>query len=242
MQKGTFIKSACLALAVAAAPVHAAIMEIGNINRDTISGLDWLDLTASQGLSMREVREQMGEGGAFQGYRYATMQEFDTLVTNFGYTAVNTNCKLGKFCDTEKDNHGLNGQGELIETMIRTLGDTQAAYYDRLIGDIAIQADGAGGSWGILGETHWLYDEWFHTARIWDNETKLNGADWGDHKDEVSSAMPFHMVRDTSAVWGYGSFLVKEVAPVPIPAAVWLFASGLLSLSVMRRFGRTTSK
>lgn len=50
-----------------------------NITRDTSSGLDWLDLTLSSGLSYAEVSAEFGDGGKFEGFRHATTGDIEGL-------------------------------------------------------------------------------------------------------------------------------------------------------------------
>lgn len=46
---------------------------------DTNTGLEWLNLRFSQGLSIRQVLAQTGPGGRFAGFEYATGDQFVTL-------------------------------------------------------------------------------------------------------------------------------------------------------------------
>lgn len=55
-----------------------------NITRDTQSGLDWLDVTLSTGYSYNQVIEQLGDGGAFEGFRHATEAELVDLFEHSG--------------------------------------------------------------------------------------------------------------------------------------------------------------
>jgi len=66
------------------------------ITRDTTSGLEWLDLTESRDLSFNYVSSQLGAGGEFEGWHYATAGEVDTFIDSAGgtgpydgYSAVN---------------------------------------------------------------------------------------------------------------------------------------------------------
>lgn len=54
------------------------------LTRDTDQGLDFLDLTLSQGRSFNDVSGEFGIGGDFEGFRYATIDEFIQLANNFG--------------------------------------------------------------------------------------------------------------------------------------------------------------
>jgi hypothetical protein len=54
------------------------------LTRDTGQGLDFLDLTEAAARSYNDVSSHFGAGGDFEGFRYATMAEIDTLWTNAG--------------------------------------------------------------------------------------------------------------------------------------------------------------
>lgn len=208
---------------------HAAILDLGTITRDTSTGLDWLDVTETINLSYNQVTAQMGAGGDYEEYRYATMSELDQLIMNFGYTAVNQNCSYTALhCDT-----GINGDSALIEYMIKTLGDTYQAYSDSQGVLITSLLDGAGYTHGILGSqqrTSGKYD----VGAILDNELvwRDGGGYYSDDDDVVLSS---HSAKSgTYHLLSMGSFLVAPSA-VPIPAAGWLFGSALIGLVGMKR-------
>jgi hypothetical protein len=65
------------------------IYGVGSFTRDTASGLDWLDLTSSGTRSYRDMSGLDGTsefvaGGAFEGLRYATLDEIAQLWINAG--------------------------------------------------------------------------------------------------------------------------------------------------------------
>lgn len=60
----------------------------GDCTLDTVTGLQWLDLTESTNLSFNFVSTQFGSGGQFEGYRYASEAEVFTLFTDAGFTNV----------------------------------------------------------------------------------------------------------------------------------------------------------
>ena len=66
---------------------NAALLDLGGFTADTNSGLDWLDLTATQSLSYNELVVATGPGGAFEEYRLATVAEVDTLFIAAGLPA-----------------------------------------------------------------------------------------------------------------------------------------------------------
>jgi hypothetical protein len=82
------ICAACLALAAwASQSAQAAFIQTSDPRfgvdsgvLDTNTGLEWLKVTFSQGLSANQVSPQLGLGGVFSGFRYATRSEFSGLI------------------------------------------------------------------------------------------------------------------------------------------------------------------
>lgn len=58
----------------------------GTITRDTVSGLEWLDLAVTQGISWGTVESELAPGGAYDGFRFALREEFEQLAINAGAT------------------------------------------------------------------------------------------------------------------------------------------------------------
>jgi hypothetical protein len=54
------------------------------ITRDSDTGLHWLDLTLSAGLSHTEILQELGPGGTFDGFELATEAEVAELFVNAG--------------------------------------------------------------------------------------------------------------------------------------------------------------
>ena len=54
------------------------------IMRDSATGLEWLNLTATINRSYNDVLTQLGNGGEFEGWRYATVNETKTIFSKFG--------------------------------------------------------------------------------------------------------------------------------------------------------------
>jgi hypothetical protein len=70
------------------AAANANLVDRGLVTYDTRSGLEWLDLSQTQGLSFDQVSTQLGTGGLYAGYRYATSLEAQGLLTEFGLPIV----------------------------------------------------------------------------------------------------------------------------------------------------------
>jgi hypothetical protein len=60
---------------VSAAPIGAL---------DPSTNLEWLSVRATEGMTFNEVSSQLGAGGSFAGYRYATRSELQTFTGDFG--------------------------------------------------------------------------------------------------------------------------------------------------------------
>ena len=68
--------------------VDSAIFGPGTLTRDTVQGLDFLDLEDTLGRSFQDVSSQLGSGGEFEGFRYATFDEIESLVSNYNSPAT----------------------------------------------------------------------------------------------------------------------------------------------------------
>lgn len=63
-------------------PAAAALINLGDVTRDTKTGLEWLDVTLSAGLDFRQI--VAGEGGWFaDGWRYASEFEVRALMQEY---------------------------------------------------------------------------------------------------------------------------------------------------------------
>lgn len=82
--------------ACASAFVNAALLSVdwksaGDklLTRDTVAGLEWLDLSVTYGYTGSSVGTLTGAGGLAEGFRWATTQEFFSLYTNAGLPTSN---------------------------------------------------------------------------------------------------------------------------------------------------------
>ena len=92
----------------------AEIIDNGSYTTDTESGLDWLDVPITANKSYNTIFDQLGPGGEFDGFRYATAQEFNTLISH--YTAVSrSQTQVRQVLDASTD----------PDNLMRMLGSTQ---------------------------------------------------------------------------------------------------------------------
>ena len=207
---------------LAAAPAHAALITTdwlvpgdGLVVRDTTSGLEWLNLTQTANLSYAQVSAELGAGGGFEGWRYASNAEVVGLFGDyFGISlAAAFYGELPAFVDpgvrlaSETLSDGVSGGSDI---------NSPNANY-RLIGFTADVRDN--GNPFVLGaRSRWTDTDYF-TVR--DPLDTLDYAGWD----------PNALITDTTFAHEWvGSYLVRPTA-VPLPAAAWLLGSGLLLLA-----------
>ncbi|RKZ67885.1 MAG: hypothetical protein DRQ44_05080 [Gammaproteobacteria bacterium] len=85
-----FICLAVVSFNTSAALVSTNWKTVGDnlITRDTDSGLEWLDLTETTGLSYNDVSSKFSEGEQFAGWSYASITEVRELLNNAGGSGV----------------------------------------------------------------------------------------------------------------------------------------------------------
>ena len=172
---------------------NTAILDLGKITRDTDTGLNWLDVSESSGLSHNEVLGLMSSGERFSGYRHAKLIEVQQLFVNAGITGF------------------INGDNDFNYIPVKDLAHLlfEASYdFNGVTGLTAFEPD------SVFGES----SAYVSLVFIDSNMTGSTGIGYTTYRD---FSMP-----------GFGHFLV---APVPIPAAAWLFGSALVGLIGMKR-------
>ena len=74
-------------LALSVTHIEAVIIDLGNISQDTVSGLEWMDLTESTSISFNDVVAGFTDADSmFFGWRHATINEVTTFWSNAGIT------------------------------------------------------------------------------------------------------------------------------------------------------------
>ncbi len=171
------------------------------ITEDTATGLQWLDLSETYGLSYEFVSSQFGAGGQFEGFRYATQDEVVALWANFGID-------LSAGAPTS-----MNGTDPAVEMAADLLGNTWCTYacFDYPHGVSGITSATSGAAHYAMGA--YQTDFGFTTYETADSQLV---------SDSLTNIEP------------YGSYLVFG-AQVPVPAALWLFGSGLALFGFVRR-------
>ena len=207
--KSTLLTATALVLS---SNINAATISIdwqstgdGLITRDTSSGLDWLDLTQTTGMTYDSVIAGQVAGGQFDGWRYASVDEVNTLLkTNFGIDLYASNFTVGPMPAG-------------LATAISFLGDTSSSGNAEWTGITGVtnQKDADRARHLSVGAEYWTTTQTFfnrvdpnlNTSYRWDNSFYNGSGSW--------------LVATTP--W-------EPAAVVPVPAAVWLLGSGLIGL------------
>jgi len=202
--------------------VRAGFISIGDakfgadsVTLDTETGLEWLDITQSTGLSYSIVMDQFASGGVYEGFRYAT--ELD-VITFFDHAGVRNSLlgSIGKeglpasFESAVEDFMALTGFYNAGPPSDRTLVRNNTALYDD--GDPADDVSPIGLAWVQVSIVTGIPDPALSSGIV-QNAIGINGS---------SPTQGNWLVRDT-------------VSPVPEPSSLVLLVTGAIGLIGYRR-------
>jgi len=208
---------ACLPLVALPLIAHANLVDHGVDTFDTQSGLEWLDLNQTQGLSFDEVSAQLGAGGTYAGYRYATTAEAQNLLGQFGLPIVSYTAYAG------------------------SPWASNLASFDALLG---LNVHGLGPGYAFEAETGGTHDG-YHEL-FYGYGSAMNTAMNSDPNDAVGAGDRL-VSQSTEVTIGYAGayaernlshFLVREgasVTAVPEPGTYALMLAGLAAIGLAGR-------
>jgi hypothetical protein len=88
------------------------------ITYHTETGLEWLDVSLTANISVKQMISALQSGGQFEVWRYATMQELDVLIQGFNAQYACYSCALDMdervFAGSQFGVHIWEGQGEYL--------------------------------------------------------------------------------------------------------------------------------
>jgi len=206
-------KHAALTLLLMLTPLesHAVLIPLGDVTRDTDTGLEWLDVTVTQGLSPSSV----AASGLFdQGWRYATATDIDSIGMRY----------IGSTEETFTHD-ALVPTLAVITLFGPTFTRAAAADVPATVATLGFYDDGGSASrWGLA-----------------EFDVNLNGPDiqglalfsgrWSSFDDFLSDG-PITQV---------GSFLVRSPVAVPEPGTPALMLAGFIALLFARAQTRPRS-
>ncbi len=199
-----FRVSFLLLLLMPVSGLHAALVQQdwklagdGSIVYDNSSGLEWLKLGETVGETYNYVESQLTSGGEYEGFRFALLDEVQTLIFNAGATWGNC--------------HPCPGEVGTMETFIDLIG--------------------SGYSYAT-GKSNWGY--------ILSDNTPLGNVLFDgvflsvDFVAQSKAARVTGSLKDRNPYSNLGGFIVRDLSPVPVPGAIFLFPLGLVVLSALQ--------
>jgi len=202
---------------------QATIIDHGTYLTDTVSGIDWLDVTASVNMSVNQVSSQFGAGGLFEGWRYASGDEFNQLVGNYTGNAVTSN-------DSSRYYQQIIQEPDLIDGLVYYLGSTFDSNWKTIFGKTWDEyfgySEGAGYDYtkGYIADTLGGLP---YVAMLLDYDINASTPDFsvaryslytGDNQGDTGS----YLVRNTQTV------------QIPEPSTITLLGLGLFAFAGSR--------
>ena len=219
-----FIAASTLALMVAfTSHSHAAIVDSFDHTyiTDTETKLDWLDVTLSVNRTYTDVSSQFGTGGEFEGWRYASGDEFNILVGNFTGDVI-----------TEGDYSRINQEVNKIDALVVLLGSTLDSLWLHDTGVTwdadhgYVEGDGYDYTRGMLSDVAPNNQLQWHAA-LFDYDAPA--------VDDSSFAHAGSYAGSFTVTYDVGSYLVRDtISEVPLPPTAFMFAPSLLGLMGLR--------
>ncbi|MCW9057201.1 MAG: VPLPA-CTERM sorting domain-containing protein [Gammaproteobacteria bacterium] len=199
------ITSIALVLSTSA---NAALIDNVTYTTDTATGLDWLDLNLTNTTSYNNALASLPD----QGWRYATSADVMGLfsVAFDGYYDTNT--------------YGYSSS-------------TEGAYADQAVDSAAFQALFGLTEVGSFSSTSGLVNYTGSYGFFMDegNVLRLMGT-YQDNTGYIDVYRNYQAGYRAEHAYGWiGTYMVRDTTVVPVPAAVWLFGSGLIGLAGFAR-------
>lgn len=215
-----FSKSAaiCIGLALSLNAQAATVFNVAGIEN-----IAWLELTATVGKSRLQVESLLASDAALDGWRYATRSEVESLYDSLwggtvdGYSADNF-AGARTFVDAFGVHNffGANGYDEYGSTSWATLFGSS----------MECGADIDSSCQGLVALYDMNYGSLINAGYFHDDYGLSTGTDGINNQLTITSLFGYPYL---------GSHLVKDLAVVPLPAAVWLFGTGLAVMAAMAK-------
>lgn len=195
------------------------------------TGYEWLELSNTSNLSRVTVESMLGDtGSALYGYRYATRLETQALLESYmpyvpaelnhweAYAAPGAQLFFNDFGMTLQDNLGVINQAVSNDGVTFDYNMHLISYFNY-------------GATGECGVGVSCAGNMFTAALDGTIQAMFTPAHRGF---DAAWATP-DTYSNYDSNWIQASLLVRELMPVPVPAAAWLFITGLLGLIAVAR-------
>jgi len=217
--------------------VHAAFIDSSTFLTDTDSSLDWLDVTATYGRSYTDVFADINDSAtqttdAFSlsdGWRYATGDEFNALVSNW----IGTTTPITTYSTVTYFNNEIDG-------LVTALGSTIDMWYQINTGGtyeekFGYAPDSINITAGLLDDEYIIPGRRYQAAIFDDDRGLTASAD--------TSTAHYTQYGENEVNLDYGSFLVRDTnykasTSVPETSSIALLGLGLIALGMRRKHSK----
>lgn len=103
------------------AVTYGNLVDYGKYFSDESSGLDWLKLTETLSRSVNDVSSNLIAGGDYEGWVFATSEQFENLISGQGIKPVSS-CYQVAFCGSVEDD------GSVLDILVELFGDIGERY------------------------------------------------------------------------------------------------------------------
>lgn len=203
----------CIILTVTSFNLNAALIDNGTYVSDTESGLDWLDWEMTANMTFDFVQSELGTGGLFDGWQVASSDDINSVnpdriindpdANEFYFTVVNPHAPEDRFWETFE---------------YRPI----AAFSSSSLLDIEYDSEG-----NYLRSMH---EPLMPNVYCTDPPNPTNGKTGECYVLDLSGPSSVFAYSDTSDPNLSTALVRSSTSVVPVPAAVWLFGSGLIGL------------
>jgi len=198
------------ALGLTATTAKAVLIDNGSTTLDTVTGLEWLDVTATTGQSYNDVIGGFG-GYIASGYRYANVTEMCGLFGSLGDSLPSCLSQTGA---------------------VETISATSSATLVNLLGDTFLP------NGGFFGVTCGIYDDGnAGDGSVGSGAIKadsFNGHCQQQALENTVAAFANNRTVSSSGNSFVGSYLVRDTA-VPEPGTMALFGLSIIGIGFARR-------
>ncbi len=221
----SIIGAICACLTVVSINVNAVVL-------NTLNGVDyeWLELTATTGMSRNQVEAELNDvNSALYGYEYASKSLVEELLLSYsswdGLSGYHGASFVIEGMNRFTNDFGVTRTVSLSRQFGKSLVDGGSVMYDTVkyaFGYYGGSPDCNAGGLTCYGGTAISYNTGV-------SNSALQSKELGWSQDNPTLNVSANVVYSDIA-----SFLVYG-SPVPVPAAVWLFGSGIIGLIAVAR-------